>query len=118
MYVEGRHTPFREYHNTHLSYVISLERSLSPLGIGGSSQGKEPGNEVHSHQLQNRPFPSYFEPHYESEAKCKVFVMKISFHSYANKTNFHMKSFALSLAFIVRFRATRKWLIPAQHKNA
>ena len=26
--------------------------------------------------------------------------MKISFHSYANKTNFHMKRFALSLAFI------------------
>ena len=31
-----------------------------------------------------------------SEAKCKVFVMKISFRSYANKTNFHMKSVALS----------------------
>ena len=59
----------------------------------------------------NRPFPSCFEPHYESEAKCKVFVMKISFHSYANKTNFHMKSFALSLAFMVRFTATRKWPI-------
>ena len=37
--------------------------------------------------------------------------MKISFHSYANITNFHMKSFALSLAFIVRFTATRKWPI-------
>ena len=43
------------------------------------------------------PFPSCFEPHYESEAKCKVFVLKISFHSNANKTNFHMKSFALAL---------------------
>ena len=59
----------------------------------------------------NRPFPSCFEPHYESEAKCKVFVMKSSFHSYANKTNFHMKRFALSLAFIVRFTAIRKWSI-------
>ena len=29
----------------------------------------------------------------KSEAKCKVFVMKMSFHSYANKTNFHVKSF-------------------------
>ena len=61
----------------------------------------------------NRPFPSYFEPHYESEAKCKVFVMKISCHLYANKTNFHMKSFALSLVFIVRLSATRKWPINA-----
>ena len=28
---------------------------------------------------------SCYEPHYESEAKCKVFIMKISFHSNANK---------------------------------
>ena len=51
------------------------------------------------------------KPHYESEVKCKGFVMKISFHSYANKTNFHMKSFALSLALIRRFTATWKWPI-------
>ena len=37
------------------------------------------------------------------------FVMIISFHSYANKPNFHLKSFALSLAFIMRFRATQKY---------
>ena len=49
----------------------------------------------------NRPFPSCFEPHYENKAKCKVFVMKSSFYSYANKIYFHTKSFALSLAFIV-----------------
>ena len=48
----------------------------------------------------NGPFPSCFETHYESEAKCKV-----------NKTNFQMESFALSLAHIVRFPATRKWII-------
>ena len=61
----------------------------------------------------NRPFPSCFGPHYEGEAKCKVFIVKISFHSYANETNFYMKSFALSLAFIMRFTATRKWPIEA-----
>ena len=43
----------------------------------------------------DRPFLSCFEPHYKSKAKCKVFFKKISFLSYANKTNFHMKSFAL-----------------------
>ena len=48
----------------------------------------------------------------KAKLSCKVVVMKISFHSYANKTDFHMKSFDLSLAFIVRFTATRKW--PAQ----
>ena len=36
--------------------------------------------------------PSCNEPHYESEAKCEVFIMKISFHSYAKNNNSHMKS--------------------------
>ena len=34
---------------------------------------------------ENRPFPSCYEPHYESAAKCKVFVMKISCHLNAKK---------------------------------
>ena len=63
---------------------------------------------------RNRPFPSFFEPHYSSEAKCKVFIMKINFFSYANKTNFHMKNFALGLAFTMRFTVTRKWPIEPQ----
>ena len=63
--------------------------------------------------LCSRPFPSCFGPHYESEAKCKVFVMEISFHSHAKKPNFHMKRFALSLAFKMRFTATGKWPIGA-----
>ena len=50
----------------------------------------------------------FSEPHCQSEAKYKVFIVKISFNSYANKTNFHMESLALTLAFIMRFTATRK----------
>ena len=34
---------------------------------------------------QNRPFPSCFESHYESEPKYKVNIMKVSFHSYPNE---------------------------------
>ena len=37
--------------------------------------------------------------------------MKISFHSYANKTNVHIERFALSLAFIMKFTTTWKWPI-------
>ena len=39
--------------------------------------------------------------------------MKISFYSYANKTNFHMESFALSLAFVMRFTARNSEIIMA-----
>ena len=44
-------------------------------------------------------------------ASLSYFRMKISFHSYANKTNFHMKSFALSLAFVLWLKASRNWPI-------
>ena len=32
--------------------------------------------------FENRPFPSSPPPPFQSEAKCDVFVTKISFHSY------------------------------------
>ena len=57
--------------------------------------------------LNNSIFTSCFEPHYDNETKCTVFIMKISFHSSANKPKFHTKSFVLSLAFIMRLKATR-----------
>ena len=52
----------------------------------------------------NGPFPSCFEAHFESEAKLVFIHMQ-------RKVNFHKKCFALSLAFIIRFEATRKWPI-------
>ena len=79
-----------------------IQNRLLPIPLAGFA-GKR-------HTL-NGPFPSCIEPRYESEAKCKAFIMKISFHSYANKTNFHMKSCALGLAFIMRYTATWKWPI-------
>ena len=57
----------------------------------------------------NIPFPSFCEPHYKTEAKCKSFLMTISFVCKWIKTNFHNKNFALSLAFIMRFKATVTW---------
>ena len=66
---------------------------------------------LHTRKRNSANFPSCFEPHYESEAKFKVFIVKISFHSYAKKLNFPMKSFALSLTFLTRLTTTWKWPI-------
>ena len=44
----------------------------------------------------NGPFPSFFEPHYQSEASYIVLMMKISFHSYANKSNLSWKALHLA----------------------
>ena len=63
------------------------------------------------HQRWNRPFPSSPQPPFQSEAKCEVFVMKISFIHIEIWTNYHNKNFALRLALKERLRGTRKWPI-------
>ena len=37
--------------------------------------------------------------------------MKMSFHSHADKTHFHMKGFARGLALKMRHKTIRKWPI-------
>ena len=99
--------PFEAPSGKHLLYLIDVQVRLNCLRYSPH----------HSLRIlfringENMSFPGCSEPHYESEASCTVLILKISFHSHANKTNFHMKSFALSLAFVMRLKATRKWPI-------
>ena len=55
---------------------------------------------------RNKPFPSCFELQCENEARCKVLIMKIGYHTHINKTNLHM-----SLVFAMRFKETRTQII-------
>ena len=49
--------------------------------------------------ISNKPFTASCLPPLRSESKLKVFLMKISFHSYIkSRTNYHDKNFALRLA--------------------
>ena len=59
----------------------------------------------------NRPFPNSKKSHFQNEAKCETFVVKMSFICIIIKTHFHNKGFTLSLALKVRFFGTRKWPI-------
>ena len=56
----------------------------------------------------NRPFPSSSQPPFQSEAKCEVFVMNISFIHIEIRTIYH-KNFALRRTVKERLRGTRKW---------
>ena len=58
----------------------------------------------------NRPFPSSENSHFQNEAKCKTFVVKMSFIC-MRKNHFHINGFTLSLALKERREATRKWAI-------
>ena len=60
---------------------------------------------------------------FQSESECEAFHTEISFihtqilvHLHVNKTNFHMKGFALGLALKQRPNATRK--LPIVHSWA
>ena len=66
-----------------------MERQKQNLVVGGMGGGSPPlflmqtslAKVSEAPHPRNKQFPSCFEPHYESEAKCKVCIMKISFHS-------------------------------------
>ena len=59
----------------------------------------------------NRPFPSSKKSHFQNEAKCETFVVKMSFICIIIENHFHINGFALSLVLKVRFFGTRKWPI-------
>ena len=60
---------------------------------------------------QHRPFPSSKKSHFQNEAKCETFVVKMSFICIIIENHFHINGFALSLVLKVRFFGTRKWPI-------
>ena len=62
--------------------------------------------------ISNKPFPSCPKPLFQSEAKCETIDMKLwFFYSYANKTPFHNKGFALSRVLNGGVFETRNWFI-------
>ena len=65
--------------------------------------------------MMNRQFPSFLLPLFQSESKCERLIWKISYiymqslvHLHVNKTDFHVKAFALGLALKQRRKATQK----------
>ena len=48
-------------------------------------------------------------PHFQNEAKCTTFLVKMSFICMRTKYHFHIKSWALNLVLIQRPEGTRKW---------
>ena len=62
-----------------LSIALDVQSCTVKLRYNESLSNKVSG------VMDNRSFPSCCEPHYESEAKCKTFHMKISFCLHMNE---------------------------------
>ena len=61
----------------------------------------------------NRPLPSSRKPHFQHEAKCATFLVKISFICLRMENYFHIKGWALNLVLIQWSGRPRKWPIIA-----
>ena len=59
----------------------------------------------------NGPLPSSKNPHFQNEARCTTFLVKMSIICMRMKNNFHIKGWALTLVFKQRSGGTRKWPI-------
>ena len=66
----------------------------------------------------NRSFPSSKKSHFQNEAKCETFVVKMGFICLTIKNHFHINGFTLILALKVRFFGTRKWPIQFPYDGA
>ena len=59
----------------------------------------------------NRPLSSSKNPHFQNEARCTTFLVKMSFTCMRMKNHFHIKGWTLNLVLIQRLGGTRKWPI-------
>ena len=71
--------------------------------------GGEEGGKLAYMLWFNRPFPSSPGPLYQNEVRCSTVDTEKIFHSHANKTHFHKKSWAPNLVLIQGPGGTRKW---------
>ena len=84
------------------SHIIKEEASL-PVDVRRSKTS--------SLLTNNRPLPASKNPHFQNEAKCTTFVVKMSVICMRMKNLLHIKGWALNLVLIQRPEGTRNWLI-------
>ena len=62
----------------------------------------------------NRPLPSSKNPHFQNEAKCATFLVKMNLICMRMKSDFHIKGWAPTLVLKQRPGGTRKWTFTAK----
>ena len=65
----------------------------------------------------NMPHTSSKNPHFQNEARCTTFLVKMSFTCMRMKNHFHIKGWALNIVLIQRLGGTRKWPIRTHITN-
>ena len=68
-------------------------------------------NQIRINHETNRPLLSSNNPHFQNEARCKIFLVKMSFICMRKKNDFHINGWAPILVLKQRPTGTRKWPI-------
>ena len=99
-----RHLPFEQLRNNRKKRARKIRDSF--LCYKRSLAVIFKSNQVCGFLSRN---PGYFRvSHFQTEAKCKIFLVKMSFICMRIKNGFHINSFAPSLALKQRHGATQK----------
>ena len=104
---------------TSTSFHVKVGKSLGKIPIPSLSLWwKDSSRFVYFHtqvelpsDVNYRPLPSSKNPHFQNEAKCTTFLVKMSFICTRMKSHFHIKGWALNLLLLQRPGGTRKWPI-------
>jgi len=76
------HAAFAFYHIMVIQCIL-YDQLFFIMYVSASQKSQK--NPVYIKELCNKPFPSSLEPPFQSEPKCKVPEMKMSFHSYGKQ---------------------------------
>ena len=74
--------------------------------------------QVHLVKGRIRPLPSSKNPHFQNEAKCTTFLVKMSFICMRMKNHFDMTGWALNLVFIQRPGELENGLLVAKERRS
>ena len=66
-------------------------------------------NSLRQWKFDNRPLPSSKKPHFQNEARCTTFLVKMSFIFMRMKNDFRTKGRAPTLVLKQRPGGTQKW---------
>ena len=112
----GRNPPYKTLLSTpRLVRSCSIRSFQQPFLFRQSS--RKQGGGGGSATRRNMPFSSFKNSHFQNQANCKTFLVKMNFICMKIKSHCRINGFALSLALKQRLGATRKWSIGTWGRN-
>ena len=98
--------------NLHKKVILVISKRKNEEKNGCREGKSENIVQVHlAFKHANTPFQNSNNPHVQNKAKCKTFLVKMSFIFMGIKTNFHINIVVVNLALKQRLGETRKWAI-------